>query len=383
VTPMSWSHQSYFKTAGPPGAYMSGDPLDRLEPYLATSMPPNAAQDVFTTYDLGLIFNQPYVSGMYATPGITLELHVLGPDGNSAVDVNGAPIVLANAWSRAATTTLESYQQILGVVMPTSSCQSTNITYQQDAMTSASLGNGVALQPLTRYTVVARAGAVGATREVLQYSFRTGKYADFSAMIAAVRTWGQVAALPPNGNVTPASLLADALGALGPVNTYDIDAEDLTFRATIAALSRAPRIPAMVSHGTLLSDGSAAPLLLLEFDQTVDLRRLSPTLFLDPPSMLAPAAPGAALAQSVLQRSDGITPLILRSGDGRAVLLATPDHRDLSAHRTTISFTHGAGVIDEAGFPNQPHLLRGGADVTESAAVEIVFHAGAVNGGTE
>lgn len=373
-SPKSWTHTSYFKTAGPPGGFVAGNPLDRLEPYLATSMPPDGATDVFTSYDLGLIFRQPYVNGMYANQGVTLELHIYGPDDTPAKDASGAPIILSNSWSSSSTTTLESYQEIIGLVLDTSNCQLPAVTYQHDSMTSAPLATGVDLQPNTRYVVKVRSGAVGATRETLAFGFRTGRHRDFASLIAATRTSGPLVTVPPNGGVSSTSLLNAALGSLRPINDYDVDGEDLELRAVLASFSRMPRTPVATSRATLLSDGASAPLILFEFDQPIDLRRLTATLFLDPPSTSPPSAPGSALAQSLDARTDSMTPKILRSGEGRAVLLATSGNMDMSAKRVTIAFKHCSAVIDSTHFPNEPHLLRGGVDIDESAAAQIDFY---------
>ncbi len=371
-SPTSWTKTVYFQTAGPPGDYIPGDPLDTLQPYLAATIPADGATSVFTTYDIGAVFNQPYVDRMYTSPGTSLDLDLLGADGKPATDAHGSPIVLQNNWSRAGMTTLQTYQAIIGAVAPHSDCGPSlpPVSYQPDPMTSAPLPAGFALDPNTRYVVAVvvavEAGATGSEREVLRFAFTTGRYADFASLIGAARSFGPVV------SVVPASLDA-ALAALGPIAVYDDKADDLAFRTALGGLGLAPRAPAAQSSATLLSDGTREPLILFEFDQPVDLRRLAATLYLDPDQGADLPPPGSSLAATLATRTDGLAGSVLRSADGRSVFIATSGHVDLTNMVVSVAFTFSAGVIDAAHFPNEPQLLRGGAASDEQAAVSIRF----------
>jgi hypothetical protein len=191
-SPQSWTHQLYFQTAGPPGDYIQGDPLDNLNLYVGTSIPADGSAGVYANYGVGVIYNQSYVDGMYAGLGEDLVLHLIGADGQQVKDSNGNPVVFANPWSTATSTTLQTYQTLLQILAPSSTCNLPPIVYQSDAQSSSPLLADVTLLPQTRYTVQVVAGATGSEREVYSFSFTTGRYVDFASQIAVARAVGPI-----------------------------------------------------------------------------------------------------------------------------------------------------------------------------------------------
>ena len=359
-SPQSWTREVYFNTAGPPGEYVQHDPLDSLTPYVGTTVPADASMGVYANYGVGVIYNQSYIDGMYAWEGEDLALHLYGGDGQPVTDANGNPVVFANPWSHAASTTLQTYQEILQILAPTSSCNLPPIVYATDSKSSSPLPADVTLEPQTRYTVKIMSGATGAERETYSFSFITGRYVDFAHQIAGSRPVGPVliSATSTAGNVTT---------TLVGQTPYGQQVEDVAFRSALVALGLAPRTVPTATIASLIGIGSVRPLILLEFDQPIDLRRVSIALYTDPDDGSAPPLAGETLAVALASRADAISAKVLRSADGSAMLIGASDLRDLSGMSISLLFTY-AFALDSQQFPGVPTLIYGTASQEQAAA---------------
>jgi hypothetical protein len=355
-SPQSWTHQVFFQTSGPPGDYIQGDPLDNLDLYVETSIPADGSVGTYANYGVGVTWNQSYVDGMYTGLGEDLVLHLYGADGQPVTDTNGNPVVFANPWSAATSTTLQTYQTLLGILAPSSTCNLPPIVYQSDSQSSSPLPADVTLLPQTRYTVQVMAGATGSEREVYSFSFTTGRYADFASQIARARAVGPILtnAAASSALSVPTTLLAQA--------PYNSATEDVAFQSALAALDLAPRTVPPETIASLITVGAKNPLLLLELDQPVDIRRVGVTLYTDPDDGSAPPAAGAALAATLAARGDAITACVLRSADGSSMLIGAADLRDLTGMRVSLLFTYAFFL------PGSPTLIYGSASNEQAGA---------------
>jgi hypothetical protein len=359
-SPQSWTHAGYFQTAGPPGDFVAGDQLDSLEPYVGTAIPTAGSVGVFANYGVGVVYNQSYVDGMYASQGENLALHLYGGDGQAVKDENGDPVVFVNPWSRATSTTLQTYQALLQTLSPSSGCNLPPIVYETDSQSSSPLPVDVTLAPQTRYTVRVMAGAMGAEREVYAFSFTTGRYTDFVSQIAGARSVGPVLiATGSDAASVPATLVAQTF--------YDQPAEDVAFRSALAALGLAPRTPPTETIASVISIGTSRPLILFELDQPVDIRRVRIALYADRDDESAPPSAGVALATTLGARSDAIAANVLRSAEGSSILIAAADLRDLSGLRVSLALNY-AFALDQQQFPGAPTLIYRSASEEQAAA---------------
>jgi hypothetical protein len=360
----SWSGNYHFQTSGPPGDYQVGDDLDTLKAYWKVSVPPQGATDVFGNYGVGVVFQQPYVNGMYDWPAESFDLRLFGPDGLPALDVNGNAIVLSNTWRTSATTSLRPWQAIMTGALGNNGCPVSLPTHRPDVVSTADIP-AFALEPQSRYSVHVFAGASASPREVGEFHFTTGRYGDFTDLVGDARPLGAILVAPDSA----ASLLDSLVGAAN----YDAGAEEIAFQAVLLGLGLAPRPPAPRLQSNLVALGNdenaARRLLLLEFPQPVDFRRLELSLYEDPDSSAPMPAPGAALAAQLAVRRDGVPPLVLRSADGMRVLLSAPDHHDLSpSRRVSVSLRYTMAVLDPVLFPDEPQLIYGGRTEEVAAA---------------
>jgi hypothetical protein len=359
-TAREWTDAFYFRTLGGAGDYINDEEVlknkpelrafDTLAQYLKATVPAANAQAIYRDYGFAVVFNEPYVEGMYKGFNQNLRLVLLGPDDKPVIDQNGAPIALAVVWTQADSATLQPFQRILGQTLPGSGCDIALPPPRRDGRAQADLPAGFSLAPLTRYTVQLRAGLVGSEREVGRFSFTTGRYANFADQVADAGDLGPILTAPDGAS--------SLLQMLRPQSPYDPDAEALAFASALELLGLAPRLPPARLSSALLEIGITQPVILLESPQPLGFRRLSFKLFIEPELVIEP--PGAEPGDPVPRRGGAITPVTLRSGDGMRVLLATPEMNDLRDKRVTVLMTFSMAVLDPARFPDEPKLVFGG-----------------------
>jgi len=116
----TFTQNTYFKTAGPPGLFPASTLLRDLAPYVHHSTPAVGAVPVYRGYDVRVAFrDDAAVRGMYARSLETLRLEISDGSEGLLESVDGRPQLLSGTWSRdtriAASYQLGLWRGVLGL----------------------------------------------------------------------------------------------------------------------------------------------------------------------------------------------------------------------------------------------------------------------------
>ncbi|RKN70084.1 hypothetical protein [Paenibacillus ginsengarvi] len=150
VAPLSGSKSSeqtsyaFFRTEGGPGLNTLSIPVGQTELatpftdlslYVRQTMPPTVPgpgenrplpRPVYRAYDLGIAFNEDYVSQLYRMDGRDLVLYVYDSNGKPVRDAEGRLIVLSSGWDTASELLLDEVKKIWVTTIQKSSCARLN-----------------------------------------------------------------------------------------------------------------------------------------------------------------------------------------------------------------------------------------------------------------
>jgi hypothetical protein len=305
-----FAQHCYFQTAGPPGAYSQtisasrdslvptssarlpeDGPLKDLTAYVLDTIPKIGQKPVYRSYDIGVIFNEPYVDQMYLMSGMALAIELFDNNDNPVQGADGLPISLQNQWGDNPQVFITREEQQWIRMLDQKGC--ITLDYQHK-LRNRNLYSGhkmMSLKPETLYKarITAISNADSKKYVVFQFSFITSKYASFTDQIQSFQDviWSHGRLL---GSITPLftsenkTILEDVLSSVNPGNSYDADTENKKFQQInelfglgIRQLPRSLEILALDDNTELVTENSRSYGYLIESPEPIDWNRVSLT----------------------------------------------------------------------------------------------------------
>lgn len=371
-SPMQWTQRYYFRTEGPPGAFLVNDKLDRLDRYIRASSPRDNETEVFRAHGCAFEFNRNYVPGLYSWPDFQLRFELREADGTPVLVPDStntlAPLEVILLWEVAVMTTSRPHETLLQTGLAQAPCNISLPEEPGDPRLVVQFPDGYALAPRHVYQAVLLGGRTGRLRELATFRFTTGRYREFSEIVQQARIVGPQFRAPEAASAFQTRMR--------PQQPFEPKAEDGLFDAALVALGLAPRpnLPSVLQTVALGND-SEQRWLLVELPQPLDFRRLLVSVVpnLDPEFAEGAPLAGAPLGATLAARTDLFVPNVLRSADGTRMILQLPDRVDLISRHLAILFRYSRELSEPARYPDSAVLVFG-RGMPEVAGV-LVRHA--------
>ncbi len=190
-TEESFVQTALFQTGGPPGTngaaenslpgpgaadspgqlYPTSGQLVDLAPYIQQTIPTMGGHFHYRSYDVGLLFNEPYVEQMYLMSGAPLKIALFDSNGRPVIDGNGDPVEFLNQWGNNPTTSLDVVETAYQLWFSAQPCL--DLTSIQLPPLPELIGiSDVPLEPLTMY----EARLMSGSHTVYRLVFNTSRY---------------------------------------------------------------------------------------------------------------------------------------------------------------------------------------------------------------
>jgi hypothetical protein len=282
-TEETFTEYLFFKTGNPPGPpselqeavpdnerYDLSEPLKDLSAYIDHTIPSGATADeaqlpVYRSYDVGVVFNDSYLSQMYQMANLPLMLTFLDNNNQPVTGRDGQPLLLENLWEdNPDLVTTREETQYKNMLDENGCIQAVQVIPEQKQELQAA-SRELLFQPQTQYRARLLAGE---EHTVYEFAFITSRYSNFAQHMHSFsnRIWHHF------------ELQGDPAYVIDPVLLQQIldnpEDDNVKFEQLMQVLDLNPRTWPLRTEILALNDANATYGFLLESAEAMDWNRI-------------------------------------------------------------------------------------------------------------